>query len=173
MTRRLMPVFLPLAMSLAIVLSLGLLPALGERQAGRQDGIAVFLSEKPVRLSDANLVDWLASLPRAMELKHAEWDGRTLMLDYQAGGLGPDDGSLYDALSDLTVAGFAGTDNVHRLRIRVFDPYAAPGNRRSLLVALDAARESFQTAAFDAWQNGEMPPEAWLSRYFRLTGAGR
>lgn len=173
MARRFFSAMVPLTVAVAIAWVLGLVPGIGERGLGPRDDIAVFLAAKPVRLADANLVDWLAALPRTMELKHAEWDGDTLMLDFRAdaGGLG--DARLYGALADVTVAGLAGTDNVERLLVRVFDPYGLPGNNRKLLLALEADRATFLSGAYGVWQAGGMSPESWLSGYFQLSGTVR
>lgn len=170
MGRRFFAAVLPLVAAVAIAWLIGLVPALGDRGYGPRDDISVFLSARPVRLADANLADWLSGLPRTMELKHAEWDGFTLMLDFRAdvGELG--EAEVYGALADMAVAGLAGTENVERLRIRVFDPYARPGKNRKLLLALEADRSAFTAGAHAAWQAGEMPPESWLSAHFRLSG---
>lgn len=170
MGRRFLSAMLPLAAAVAIAWMLGLVPALGDRGAGPRDNLSVFLAAGPIRLAEANLADWLAELPRTMELKHAEWDGDTLMLDFRADVDELGEAGVYGALADMTVVGLAGTDNVERLRIRVFDPYDRPGNGRKLLLALEADRTTFSTSALAVWQAGGMPPESWLSGHFRLSG---
>lgn len=173
MEKRAAGALLPLALTAVVVWALSLLPAMDGRGLGPRDGVAVFLGEKPEVLSDANLVDWLAALPRDMALKHAEWDGRMLLVDFQADMEQLSGNRLYVALSDVAIAALAGTENVRRLRVRVFDPYGAAGHERWLVAALDAGREAFEAGAYEAWLNRELDPETWLNRHFRLTGPGR
>lgn len=173
MGKRLAGLLATLAASAAIVWAIGLLPALENQGFGPRDGIAVFLNDKPAVLDDATLPDWLAALPRTMELKRAEWDGRLLLLDFRADGktLGGD--RLYGAVSDVVIAALLGTENVARLRIRVYDPYGAPGRDRRLILALDAGRDAFAAGAHEAWLKRDLPPGEWLARYFWLTGEPR
>jgi hypothetical protein len=171
--KRLAGALLPLALSAAIIWAVGLVPRMEQRGFGQRDGVAVFSGDKPAVLSDANLVDWLSALPGQLELKHAEWDGNTLLLDYRADAKEMPEDRLYGAVTELVIAGLAGTENVNRLRIRVFDPYAAPGDRRMLVLALEAGREAFEAGAYEAWLDGVWTPERWLFRHFRMTGPKR
>ena len=173
MGKRLAGTLVPLALSAVIIWAVGLVPRLEERGFGLRDGVAVFSGDKPAVLSEANLVDWLSALPGQLELKHAEWDGNTLLLDYRADAKEMQGDRLYGAMAELVIAGLVGTENVNRLRIRVFDPYAAPGDRRMLVLALEAGREAFEAGAYETWLGGGWTPERWLSRYFRLTGPKR
>jgi len=170
MARRLAGAFLAVAACAAFAWTAGLLPGMAERGLGPREGIAVFSEGKAAALTDGNLVDWLsAARPASMELKRAEWDGRTLSLDFRADAGALDEERLFGDLSDLVVAALAGTENVDRLMVRIFDPYGAPGERR-LLLALDAGRGAFDAVAQEARPARGVPAKAWLSRHFRLTG---
>jgi hypothetical protein len=173
MGKRLAGTLMPLVLSVVIIWAVGLVPRMEEKGVGRRDGIAVFSGDKPAVLSEANLVDWLSALPGQLELKHAEWDGNTLLLDYRANAKEMPEDRLYGAVTELVITGLAGTENVNRLRIRVFDPYAAPGDRRVLVLALEAGREAFEAGAYETWLGGGWTPEDWLSRHFRMTGPKR
>jgi len=174
MGKRLTGVLAAAAATLVFVWAAGFLPGMAERGLGPREGVAVFSGGKPASLTDGNLVDWLSSaLPASLELKRAEWDGRMLNLDFRADAGALQGDRLYADLSGVVVAALAGTENVGRLRVRVYDPYGAPGAERRLLLALDAGREAFEGGAYEAWLARDMTAKTWLARHFRLTGPFR
>lgn len=160
------------ALSLGIAGALSFLPEADSVLKRRGGEMTVFGSARPVELGADNLVDWIVGVPVRLELAKADWQHRILALDYVL----PDSAAPEDAyaqLRDAVVMGLAGTTNVERVMIRVYDIRTKDRSKQRLLLALDAERKEMNDEIADPAKNRKQSAERWLEERFELRKSAR
>jgi hypothetical protein len=159
--------------SVSLAWGLSYLPEMQSRMMGAGSEIAVFQDLKPIVLSNDNLVDWLSEIPMRLTLKQVEWSYRILAMDYE---IPPDTDvpdDVYVQLVDAIRHGLAGTTNVQRVQVRVFEQAASSSKQRKLLVAVDAKRGQFVDREYEVQRILEGNAEEWLIQRFQYTKTKR
>ncbi|RCX23251.1 hypothetical protein DFP94_101848 [Fontibacillus phaseoli] len=128
-----------------------------------------FLSEKPVELSDDNLVDGLSELKLPVPIAKVDLNGAVLSVDLKVTEDRFDKGELYRGIAEMISFSFERTTNIDQLLLRLVAEDRWLG-KRYLLLAADVRRGEWPESALYALRttgNMELPKE--LRTWFRVT----
>jgi hypothetical protein len=158
------------AVSVCIAWLLSFLPEVNSRPSVDRKELQVFNDDKPITLSNENIVDWIETLPLRLELKRVDWSDRILSVDFQAGAPIESSEVIFAQMLDFIYYGLAGTTNVNRVWVRlVLQPEGEGKQPKRLLLALDAHREQISREEYDLWKLKKISAEQLIARRFQLT----
>lgn len=128
-----------LAMSCAILWAA--ISALGHPQREQTShATTVFAGQKPVRLTEDNLVDGLSTLPLSLPLAKVDLNAGILSVDLKVTDEAASTEQVYQGMAELISFAFEHTSNVDQLLLRVLAEDRWLGTRY-LLIAADVKRE--------------------------------
>ncbi|NBD22589.1 hypothetical protein [Paenibacillus glycinis] len=141
------------AATLAVTLSLSVLPMAGGRMKEGAGDVSVFRPVPVKRLSSDTIVDTMLGLNLSLKVKKVAWNGTVLSVDLSNEEYGNDVDRWMDDLRRLFELAFNRTENVSRVLVRFVAPLGPEieGVRSDvrLLAAVDVRRT-------DAWLSTEL-----------------
>ncbi len=162
--------FVVALLSICIAWMLSFLPELKPHLPNGQRELQVFNNDKPITLTDNNLVDWVVSVPMQLELIRVDWSDRILSVDFEVGKPMESSDIVYNQLLEFVYYGLGGTTNVNRVWVRLVQSSEEEDRHsKRLLLALDAHRSQISESDYNSWRNGQITAEWLIDRRFQLT----
>lgn len=130
---------------------------------------AVFAEQKPLALTEENLVDHLVQLDLHVRLSRAELAGSILSVDLKVNEQEFDKAELYRGMAEVISFALERTSNVDQLLLRIVAEDRWVGSKY-LLLAADVRRGGWPASALINMRdtgNDELSPE--LKSWFRIT----
>lgn len=151
------------ALAAAVIMAWGLSLLAG---TGNTPDRPVFQPDKSGRLTEANLVDALVSLPLELKIAKADFRQSVMSVDLflPAGVSG--ERFVYHDLYELSHFAWSGTANVNRLQVRIMAVDGLERQPRELLLAMEAKRQQERTENQPATLE-EL--KAYLERYYQFS----
>ncbi|CAM2801989.1 hypothetical protein PASE110613_01430 [Paenibacillus sediminis] len=125
-----------------------LVSALHTRTTIARSEYAVFSAQKPINLTETNLVDYLSELPLTLHIRSVDWQSSILAVDLEVTNPEVVPKEIYNNMYEIIHFSIDKSANVNRLMIR----FVAKDNwtgAKHLLLAADVRRGDFSSDALD------------------------
>ncbi|MEK8127406.1 hypothetical protein WMW72_05705 [Paenibacillus filicis] len=132
------------------------------------ESATVFSMNKPVTVTEANIVDVVSRMPLHLRIRRVEVSRSYVSIDLVAVTTTESRDTLQDVY-EIPKSLFAASTNINQVLVRVLDASRGQDSGAQLLVAADARRDQASQGEGRLKPSGEAELQTYLDTYYRMT----